>query len=394
MASGQIARELDALASVFEGGLDVADEQGHHRPAEEIPGQRLGVVGEARRLDRGVQLHDGLVELASDEPGKPEDGVGVPEELTLSGRASDGQHTLRMCLGLREVVEEELRAGEIRCCVETEREFLIGEGVHERGGLETLGLRGRARHAQAAREREGGDGCRGERRILEPPRGLNRLGRPSPCRLVVDAVEGVDDELDHEGDGLRRAPVPKAVEGTGEAVMRGVVLAEQALDPGAACGEPCSEIDRLVRHDRQALLQRAMAVLIAADRSQRFGAGEEEFDALFARRALGEQAKCRLVPARRARRCAVCGCVAGRPECRDGGRVALCGRALDVVGARGCRRAAGRQQLGAAFVRAEAPAARCRLVDRSAHERVTEPKASRDVGRANEVAPQQLVECL
>ena len=142
--------------------------------------------------------------------------------------------------------------------------------------------------------------------------------------------------------------------------MRVVVLAEQALDPCAACGEPCSEIDRFVRHDRQALLQRAMAVLIAAGRSQRFGAGEEELDALFARRALGEQAKRRLEPARSARGRAVCGCVAGLPGGLRRRRGRPAGRALDVVGARGCRRAARRERVGAALVRAEPPAARCR----------------------------------
>ena len=60
--------------------------------------------------------------------------------------------------------------------------------------------------------------------------------------------------------------------------------------------------------------------------------------------------------------------------------------------ARRHRSSAGGQRLRAALVRAEAPAARRGVVDRSSHERVAEAETTRNVGMAHEVAAQQLVE--
>ena len=82
---------------------------------------------------------------------------------------------------------------------------------------------------------------------------------------------------------------------------------------------------------------------------------------------------------------ALCDGVAGLTESRDGGRVPLPRRALDVVRAlrRGCT--AGGERLGAALVGAQPPAAGRRLVDRAPDERVPEAKAARHLGLANEV---------
>ena len=66
--------------------------------------------------------------------------------------------------------------------------------------------------------------------------------------------------------------------------------------------------------------------------------------------------------------------------------------ALDVVRALGRRDAALGQQRRAAFVGEQPPAARRRLVDGAADERVAEAEAPRHVGRPDEVAAQQLVQ--
>ena len=60
--------------------------------------------------------------------------------------------------------------------------------------------------------------------------------------------------------------------------------------------------------------------------------------------------------------------------------------------ARRHRGSAGGQRLRAALVRAETPAARRGVIDRSSHERVAEAETTRNVGMAHEVAAQQLVE--
>ena len=67
---------------------------------------------------------------------------------------------------------------------------------------------------------------------------------------------------------------------------------------------------------------------------------------------------------------------------------------LDVVRARRGGGAARGQRGGTALVRPESPATGRGLIDRPAHERVAEAEAPRHVGVANEVAAQQLVQCV
>ena len=80
------------------------------------------------------------------------------------------------------------------------------------------------------------------------------------------------------------------------------------------------------------------------------------------------------------------------PQHRDGLQVAGPGGVLDVVRPRGGRRAAGRQRVGGALVRAQAGAERARPVHGAADERVAEAEAARDVRRPDEVLREQLVE--
>ncbi len=65
-----------------------------------------------------------------------------------------------------------------------------------------------------------------------------------------------------------------------------------------------------------------------------------------------------------------------------------------MVGARCRRRAAAGERLGTSLVRADAPAARRGVVDRSAHEWVPEAEAARNIGGPDEIASQQLIERL
>ena len=60
--------------------------------------------------------------------------------------------------------------------------------------------------------------------------------------------------------------------------------------------------------------------------------------------------------------------------------------------ARAAAVAPARERLGAALVGAETPATGSGLVDRPSDERVPEAEASRDIGRANEIEPQELVD--
>ena len=131
-----------------------------------------------------------------------------------------------------------------------------------------------------------------------------------------------------------------------------------------------------------------------AGRDQSPRAGEEELDAHLGRRGVGQEPERVSKPDGGARGRALCDGVAGLTQGRDGGRVALPRRALDVVRAhcRGC--APGRERLVAARVGAQSPAAGRRLVDRPPDERVPEAKATRHVRFAHEVESQQLVQGL
>src|SRR5207344_1639330 len=86
------------------------------------------------------------------------------------------------------------------------------------------------------------------------------------------------------------------------------------------------------------------------------------------------------------------GCLAGVPQGSCGGKVALARRPLDMVGACRGRGPSRRERLGAPLVCTHAPPSSRALVCRSSEKWVAEAETSRDVGAANEVEPQELVD--
>jgi hypothetical protein len=81
----------------------------------------------------------------------------------------------------------------------------------------------------------------------------------------------------------------------------------------------------------------------------------------------------------------------GLAQRRDGRRVALSARPLDVVRAFYRAGAASRERIGAPLVRAKSPSCRRRLVDRPPDERMAEAKAAGYVGLTDEVKAQEFV---
>ena len=127
---------------------------------------------------------------------------------------------------------------------------------------------------------------------------------------------------------------------------------------------------------------------------QRLGAWEEQRDAILGRRGRWQQPQCAGEPACRARGRARGRVFTGHAQDGDRRDVAVTRGVLDVVCARGDRRAARRQALGSALVGAQAPTAGRRLVDGAAHDRVAEAEPTRHVGHPHQVAAQQLVKRL
>ena len=176
--------------------------------------------------------------------------------------------------------------------------------------------------------------------------------------------------------------------------MRLLVAAEQVLDPGTGRREPHPQRDRVGRDEPDAVEQRRVAVGELAGRDERPRAGEEQLDPHLGRRGIGQEPERVSKPGCGARGRALCHGVTRLTQSRDGGRVALPRRALDMMRTlhRGC--AAGGERLGASLVRAQSPTAGRRLVDRPSNERMPEAKAARHLGLANEVELQQLVQRL
>ena len=230
--------------------------------------------------------------------------------------------------------------------------------------------------------------------VAESPR---RLDRALGCLVHLPetrAPKRVGGELDHDRHGLAGALIRELLERVHEALTGLFLQPEIRLHSCARAGERGSQHVGAVGHEIEGLEQRTAAVVEAPHRRQRTRAGEEKLDPLLCRRVGGFQAKSLSEPVRRIRRRQPRRFLAGLAKDGDGVGVALARRALDVVGARGGGSAPRRERVGAPLVRAEPPAGSRRLVDGATYERMAEAEPSRDVGRAEEIDPEQLVERL
>ena len=184
--------------------------------------------------------------------------------------------------------------------------------------------------------------------------------------------------------------VPELGEGRLEAGVRLGVAAQQALDAGAGGGEAHAQ---RVRLGGTIAMLSISAARLSANRPVAASARSAPAAARPAparERSRGGGAGRRRTSAR-ARRRAPRGRLARFAEDGDRGGVALAA-ARSTWWARADAAHRGPPALGAAVVGAEQPAAGGRLVDRAADERVAEAEPPRDVGGADEVAAQQLVE--
>ena len=221
---------------------------------------------------------------------------------------------------------------------------------------------------------------------------IARSAQPSH-RVELRPEEAVDRELDHERDGLRRAPVVELGESGLEPRARLRVPAEKVLDARAGGDEPDAQGDSASAGTMRMLSSSASWLSskwpVAASEPARASSSSTRSSA---GASVGEEAKRRFEPARGGGGRALRSRLAGLAKHRDRGRVALSRRELDVVRARRDGAPRRRERLGAALVRAQPPAARRRLVDGAPNQRMAEAEAARHVRRADEVDREQLVE--
>ena len=170
-----------------------------------------------------------------------------------------------------------------------------------RGGARA---RRRTTHPRALRLRHGGSSCfgrsghgvrergHGERHshqgcISQHLRVAHSAPGPVVHRLVSRAVELVQRQLDQQLDGLDRGPLWQAAKRPHKPLVGLLVSPELTLHRGAGRHNGRAEGARLLRDDRDRLLQRFMAVGEMARRRQRPCTGEQKLDALLCRRGLG-----------------------------------------------------------------------------------------------------------
>ena len=289
-------------------------------------------------------------------------------------------------------VEVELRAGEVGGGVEAKGEFGVVQVVDQGRRLRQVRLASSVAPLAARAEREHGDRRRDERPVAERPGGAERSLGPLAHPLVVHAEEAIHRELDHERGGLGRARVGEAAHGAREAGVRLVVAAEEVLHAGTGRCETHPQCDRFRREELQALEQGGVPVGELPRCDQRPRAGEEQLDPHLGRRRAGQEPERLAKPRRGARWNAQGGGLPRLAQSGDGGRVALARRTFDVMRALRRGGTARGERLGASLVSAQSPTARRRLVDRPPDQRVPKAKAAGDVGLADEVESQQLVQ--
>jgi hypothetical protein len=299
---------------------------------------------------------------------------------------------VRVCLGVQ--IQVELGRSEPGRRVGAERELVVGQLIHQRCGFGTMSASSIRRSGHGVREcghgkRHSHEGC-----IAQHLRVAHSAPRPVVHRLVSRAVELVERQLDQQLDGLDRGRLRQVAKSVHQTRVGLLVSPELTLYRGAGRHDRRAEGARVLRDDRDRLLERFMAVGEMAGRRQRPGTGEQKLDALLRRHGLGKQPQRPTEPARSAFRREPCCCLARIAEDGDGCDVALARRALDVVGARRRCRSSHRERFRTPFVGPESPAARGGLVDGAPNERVSETEASGHVGRANEIELKELVDCV
>ena len=263
--------------------------------------------------------------------------------------------------------------------VEPNAELVVRETVDERGGVCGISQPlGRATPNRTCEDTSGERRCE-QRLIAEQLGRIDRSARPSAHRVVVAVVEAVTDELYHQFDAERGRGVLELGEGGLEVGVRLVVPAEEVLDARAGNGEADVQRLRFLGDDAHALEKCCVALAELAGGGERFGTGQQQLDASVAGRIRWEETEGCGEPARGARRRTRGRGLSSLSQQCNRGLVALTRGAFDVVCDRRGRRASQDKGIGAAFVRAEPPAAGHRLVHRSANERMPEPKAPRNI---------------
>ena len=355
----------------------------------ERPEQEVGVAAEPRGLDRSggdlARLAQPAEHLEREHGGEHE----RDHEPLLSRAAADLERLAAVGDGRLVALEERLGPGEIPERLEPARELLGGERLDPRERRVELRL-GLGDHAGGgAREREQRAGRGGEARVRSLLGGGQRLCREGPAERQVEAVEGVEGELDAQPGGLRRREIVEPAHLRPQAPSRLVVLAQPVLRARAGGDEPATCRRIVLRDPVERLDQRVARLVEGPGRGSRGSELLEQAEPPFVVRR--EDSQRGAEPAGRRGRSTLDGRAPGLHQRGDRVLVARLGAELQVVGAQRRPRAASLERGRHPRMRPEPPAAPRARVHGAAHERMAEGEAAR-VAQAHEVGRQQLVQ--
>jgi hypothetical protein len=177
----EVAGEFDALLCGGQREVQIAGGECDDGPVEEVPSKRRRRPKQTPGLDDTVQELGSLGQLAAHVPDPGQDRVEAVQGIPLPARASETESATRVRVGFGVKVQIDLGDSEPARRVGTERELLVRQLIHERGGVGMLGSSGLGRAGHDLSER-GHDGRRGNEGGTShffrcPHRG--RLGTPA-----------------------------------------------------------------------------------------------------------------------------------------------------------------------------------------------------------------------
>ena len=358
--------------------------------------QRHGLELAVREQPRGLVRGLGQVGRLRGAPQVETCGGGAQleqrNEPLLAGRACDREPAVEVHHRVLVAAEAVLAVPEEEDRIEPAVELLVAQVVDERGRLRAERLRGREAAGVVLGQRQDGERGRVEHVAAERPAGFEGGLGGGVHGLVVALVEADEGELEQELARLPVGTLGEVVECVGDQRARIVMAAEQVLDPGAIDHEAGVQrrLDRPGQGER--LVQGGPALVEPARGCERAGHSREDLDAPRALLPCWQQPQGRFEPVRGRRGCARRRLAAGVEEQLDRVLVADRGRPLDVTGARRRRRAPVCERDRRPAVRAQPPARRRGPVRDPPDEWVAEPEAPGRVGRAQDVAGDELVE--
>jgi hypothetical protein len=391
----EVAEQVHRLGSGRLRARELAGDRGDPGFSGKRPAEYLPVARQPRGLDGALALFETGAQSAGDFVGVGEADRHRRRELPLSHSARDGNAAAKVADRLLVALGKVLREAQVVGTVEAQRERVVAERVETPRRLRRSILRGTDVAEAQLGEADEALGDDRQRGLVAPHRGLQAALGPGAHRGEVAVVERIGGQLDLEVGGNGRVGIGDVVQRGDQPAVRRLVTAEQVLAHRAAGDQPRPQrCERIVgRGQFQGAGQRRERLVEQARRRLALGQRDQQPQPLARTRdVLWQQPQRSAVPARsRSGRTRGGGCARADQDA-DRRDVARLRAALQVMSASGQRPSVLLERARRPRVGAQAPALRGGVIDRAAHQRMTEAIAPRNVGGRQQRGVEQDVE--